>query len=98
MAESTSIMLGAEGRGAWGSLKASSVVDRWLFYVKGGGAWTNEKVDDAFTKVDGTAVDPSTSTTRTGWTSEPAWSGHWHETGRQRSSMITTTSAARELR
>jgi outer membrane immunogenic protein len=26
-----------------------SFVDRWLFYVKGGAAWTNEKVDDAFT-------------------------------------------------
>jgi outer membrane immunogenic protein len=45
-----------------------SFVDRWLFYVKGGAAWTNEKADDAFTTVRGIAVDPSTSTTRTGWT------------------------------
>jgi hypothetical protein len=40
-----------------------SFVDRWLLYVKGGAAWTNEKVDDAFTNVRGIAVDPSTSTT-----------------------------------
>ena len=45
----------------------------WLLYVKGGAAWTNEKVDDAFISPPGTAaaglfVDPSTSTTRTGWT------------------------------
>jgi outer membrane immunogenic protein len=43
-------------------------IDNWLFYVKGGGAWTNEKVDDAFIAVLGVPVDPSTSTTRTGWT------------------------------
>ncbi len=95
-------VLGAEGRGAGTSLKASSAgsvrnvttgvilpsqftvsndslasitarlgysfIDRWLFYVKGGAAWTDEKVDDAFTTVLGKAVDPSTSTTRTGWT------------------------------
>jgi len=95
-------VLGAGGRGAWMSLKASnagtvtnlitgvtlpsqftvsndflasftarlgySFVDRWLFYVKGGAAWTNEKVDDAFTNVRGIAVDPGTSATRTGWT------------------------------
>jgi outer membrane immunogenic protein len=45
-----------------------SFVDRRLFYVKGGAAWTNEKVDIAFTNLLGMAVDPSTSTTRTGWT------------------------------
>jgi outer membrane immunogenic protein len=45
-----------------------SFVDRRLLYVKGGAAWTNEKVDDAFTNLLGMAVDPSTSTTRTGWT------------------------------
>jgi outer membrane immunogenic protein len=45
-----------------------SFVDRWLFYVKGGAAWTDEKVDIAFTNLRGIAVDPSTSTTRTGWT------------------------------
>jgi outer membrane immunogenic protein len=45
-----------------------SFVNPWLFYVKGGAAWTNEKVDDAFTRVDGIAVDPRTSSTRTGWT------------------------------
>jgi outer membrane immunogenic protein len=95
-------VLGAEGQGAWTSLKASeagsvrnlttgvilpsqftvgndflasatarlgySFVNSWLFYAKGGAAWTNEKVDDAFVKIQGVAVDPSTSTTRTGWT------------------------------
>jgi outer membrane immunogenic protein len=45
----------------------------WLLYAKGGAAWTNEKVDDAFISPPGAAaaglfVDPSTSTTRTGWT------------------------------
>jgi outer membrane immunogenic protein len=46
-----------------------SFVNPWLFSVKGGAAWTNEKVDDAFiAPVRGIAVDPSTSNTRTGWT------------------------------
>jgi outer membrane immunogenic protein len=46
-----------------------SFVNPWLFYVKGGAAWTNEKADDAFiTPIRGIAVDPSTSATRTGWT------------------------------
>jgi outer membrane immunogenic protein len=44
-----------------------SFANPWLFYVKGGAAWTDEKVDDAFT-LNGIAVDPGTSTTRTGWT------------------------------
>jgi outer membrane immunogenic protein len=58
-----------------------SFVDRWLFYVKGGAAWTNEKVDDAFTNFRGIAVDPSTSNTRTGWTigtgTEWAFARNW---------------------
>jgi hypothetical protein len=58
-----------------------SFVDRWLFYVKGGAAWTDEKVDDAFTNLRGIAVDPSTSTTRTGWTAgsgvEWAFARNW---------------------
>jgi outer membrane immunogenic protein len=37
-------------------------------HVKGGAAWTDEKVDIAFTNLRGIAVDPSTSTTRTAWT------------------------------
>jgi outer membrane immunogenic protein len=45
-----------------------SFVDRWLFYVKGGAAFTNEKVNDAFTNDFGIAVDPSTSTLRVGGT------------------------------
>jgi outer membrane immunogenic protein len=61
-----------------------SFIDRWLFYVKGGAAWTNEKVDDAFTTVLGKAVDPSTSTTRTGWTTgtgvEWAFAQNWSVT------------------
>jgi outer membrane immunogenic protein len=61
-----------------------SLVDRWLFYVKGGGAWTNERVDDAFTNVRGIAVDASTSSTRTGWTigtgAEWAFAPNWSAT------------------
>jgi outer membrane immunogenic protein len=61
-----------------------SFVDRWLLYVKGGAAWTNEKADDAFTTVRGIAVDPSTSSTRTGWTigtgAEWAFAPNWSAT------------------
>jgi outer membrane immunogenic protein len=61
-----------------------SFVDRRLFYVKGGAAWVNEKADIAFTNLVGTAVDPSTSTTRTGWTigtgAEWAFAPHWSAT------------------
>jgi outer membrane immunogenic protein len=61
-----------------------SFVDRWLFYVKGGAAWTNEKVDVAFTNVRGIAVDPTTSNTRTGWTigagTEWAFARNWSAT------------------
>jgi len=61
-----------------------SFVDRWLFYVKGGAAWTNEKADDAFTTVRGIAVDPSTSTARTAWTigtgAEWAFAPNWSAT------------------
>jgi outer membrane immunogenic protein len=61
-----------------------SFVNPWLFYVKGGAAWTNEKVDDAFTRLDGIAVDPSTSSTRTGWTAgaglEWAFAPNWSTT------------------
>ena len=46
-----------------------SFADRWLVFVRGGGAWTREKIDDAFTSsVTGMAVDSSASLTRTGWT------------------------------
>jgi outer membrane immunogenic protein len=45
-----------------------SFTDRWLVYARGGSAWTREKADDAFTTVRGTAVDPSTILTRSGWT------------------------------
>jgi outer membrane immunogenic protein len=46
----------------------TSVADRWLVFVRGGAAWTNEKVDDAFTIPGGIAVDPRATATRTGWT------------------------------
>jgi opacity protein-like surface antigen len=85
------------GTGATGRL-GYSFVHRWLFYVKGGAAWTDEKVDDAFTNFRGIAVDPTTSNTRTGWTIGTGTEGLLHETGRQRSSMITMTSAAGDLR
>jgi outer membrane immunogenic protein len=61
-----------------------SFVDRWLPYVKGGAAWAHEKLDDAFINVQGTAVDPSTSLTRTGWTIgtgvERAFARNWSTT------------------
>jgi outer membrane immunogenic protein len=62
-----------------------SFVNPWLLYVKGGAAWTNEKVDDAFINpIRGIAVDPSTSNTRTGWTigagAEWAFAPNWSAT------------------
>jgi outer membrane immunogenic protein len=58
-----------------------SVAERWLVFVRGGAAWTHEKSDDAFTNAGGIAVDPSSSTTRTGWTAgagvEWAFAPHW---------------------
>jgi outer membrane immunogenic protein len=61
-----------------------SVADRWLVFVRGGGAWTHEKIDIAFTNLAGIPVDPSETTTRTGWTVgtgvdwafAPNWSAH----------------------
>jgi outer membrane immunogenic protein len=44
-----------------------SFTDRWLIFVRGGAAWTQEKVI-AFTTLGGTAVDPNASMTQTGWT------------------------------
>jgi outer membrane immunogenic protein len=111
-------VIGAEGRAAWSSLKASSAstvifpagrmvpsqfsvsndflasatarlgysfANPWLVYVKGGAAWANEKVDDAFiAPIRGIAVDPSTSNTRTGWTigtgAEWAFAPNWSAT------------------
>lgn len=41
----------------------------WLFYARGGVAWTHEKIDDAYiSPATGFAVDPSASVMRTGWT------------------------------
>jgi outer membrane immunogenic protein len=61
-----------------------SFASGWLAYVKGGAAWTNEKVDDALIDTRGFAVDPSTSTTRTGWTAggglEWAFARNWSTT------------------
>jgi outer membrane immunogenic protein len=61
-----------------------SFADRWLVFLRGGGAWTHEKIDDAFTLVSGTPVDPSASTTRTGWTVgaglDWAFAPHWSAT------------------
>jgi outer membrane immunogenic protein len=58
-----------------------SFANPWLFYVKGGAAWTKEKVNDAFTTDLGIAVNPTTSNTRTGWTigtgAEWAFAPNW---------------------
>lgn len=61
-----------------------SFADRWLVFVRGGGAWTHEKADDAFTTPAGIAVDPSATMTRTGWTVgsgvDWAFAPHWSAT------------------
>jgi outer membrane immunogenic protein len=61
-----------------------SVADRWLVFVRGGAAWTNQKVDDAFIRPFGPAVDPTATDTRTGWTVgtgvDWAFAPHWSAT------------------
>jgi outer membrane immunogenic protein len=58
--------------------------DSWLFYARGGAAWTNEKVDEAFAPPLLGPVDPSAKTTRTGWTvgagAEWVFAPHWSTT------------------
>jgi outer membrane immunogenic protein len=53
----------------------------WLVFGRGGAAWTREKQDDAFVLPAGLAVDPSATSTRTGWTAgggvEWAFAPHW---------------------
>jgi outer membrane immunogenic protein len=55
--------------------------ERWLVYARGGAAWTRERNEDPFTLPAGIAVDPSTTSTRTGWTVgggvEWAFAPHW---------------------
>jgi outer membrane immunogenic protein len=62
-----------------------SFADRWLVFVRGGAAWTREKVDDAFTlPASGIAVDPGVTMTRSGWTAgvgvEWAFAPRWSAT------------------
>jgi outer membrane immunogenic protein len=61
-----------------------SVADRWLVFARGGAAWTNEKIDSAFIRPDGLAVDPRVTDTRTGWTVgtgvDWAFAPHWSAT------------------
>jgi outer membrane immunogenic protein len=61
-----------------------SLGNRWLVFVRGGGAWTREKVDDAFTNAAALAVDPSASLIRAGWTVgtgvDWAFAPHWSAT------------------
>jgi outer membrane immunogenic protein len=61
-----------------------SFADRWLVFVRGGAAWTHEKIDDAFVRSNGLAVDPSTTSSRTGWTVgtgvDWAFAPHWSAT------------------
>jgi outer membrane immunogenic protein len=58
--------------------------DHWLVFARGGAAWTNERIDSAFTNLAGIPVDPSTTLTRTGWTGggglEWAFAPHWSAT------------------
>jgi outer membrane immunogenic protein len=61
-----------------------SFADRWLVFVRGGAAWTREKIDDAFTNDFGIAADPAATMTRTGWTAgggvEWAFASQWSAT------------------
>jgi outer membrane immunogenic protein len=61
-----------------------SFADRWLVFVRGGAAWTHERIDDAFTTVAGIAVDPKAAPTRAGWTAgagvDWAFAPHWSAT------------------
>jgi outer membrane immunogenic protein len=61
-----------------------SFADRWLVFVRGGAAWTREKIDDAFVNDLGVAADPSATMIRTGWTAgggvEWAFAPHWSAT------------------
>jgi outer membrane immunogenic protein len=59
-----------------------SFADRWLVFVRGGAAWTQEKADHAFTfPLLGIPVDPSVTMTQTGWTAgaglEWVFAPHW---------------------
>jgi outer membrane immunogenic protein len=57
------------------------IADHWLVYAKGGAAWIDEKIDIAFTNLQGVAVDPSATKTLSGWTAgagvEWAFAPHW---------------------
>jgi outer membrane immunogenic protein len=61
-----------------------SFADRWLVFVRGGAAWTREKINDAWINDFGIATDPSATMTRTGWTAgtgvEWAFAPHWSAT------------------
>jgi outer membrane immunogenic protein len=59
-----------------------SFVSGWLVYARGGVAWTREKADIFYTPPGfGFAVDPSATTTQTGWTAgtglDWAFAPHW---------------------
>ena len=58
-----------------------AVAPRWLVYARGGAAWTNEEVDDAFTGLVGFPTDPGATAHRSGWTAgggvEWAFAPHW---------------------
>jgi outer membrane immunogenic protein len=55
--------------------------ESWLVYARGGAAWTDEKIDDAFINPAGRASDPGATLTRTGWTAgagvEWAFAAQW---------------------
>ena len=55
--------------------------ERWLAFARGGAAWTRERNEDPFITTAGIAVDPSTTSVRSGWTVgggvEWAFAPHW---------------------
>jgi outer membrane immunogenic protein len=81
-----------------------SFADRWLGYIRGGAAWTDEKADETFTaSFLGVAVDPSATTSRIGWTAgagvDWAFAPHWsagleydyYDFGSQGAKLVTPT-------
>jgi outer membrane immunogenic protein len=80
-----------------------SFADHWLVFARGGAAWTNERIDSAFTNLAGIPVDPSATMTRSGgtagggleWAFAPRWSAtfeyNYYDFGRQSVLMTSST-------
>jgi len=86
-------LMQATGRVAKGvSLRFGYAADRWLFYVKGGGAWASDSysVPGAFT---GVPFDFEGLDLRFGWTVAAVSNGHSPTCGRPDSNTTIISSA-----